>query len=93
MLHVSKPRVGKETEKTLKKEKTESSPTEQNDPTEEVENNAIHKDDVIGKSVTMLRRDAVGIKYVNLHKSANSCCLIRWQGVRAERCLKKCCST
>ena len=31
----------------------ESSPTEQNDPTEEVESNAIHKDDVNGKSVTM----------------------------------------
>ena len=57
MLHISKPRVRKETEKTLTKEKKESSPTEQNDPTEEVENNAIHKDDVNGKSV-MLRWDS-----------------------------------
>ena len=53
MLNISKPRVRKETKKTLKKEMRESSPTEQNDPTEEVESNAIHKDDVNGKSVTM----------------------------------------
>ena len=58
MLHISKPRVRKKTEKTLTKEKRESSPTEQNDPTEEVENNAINKDDVNGKSVTMLRWDS-----------------------------------
>ena len=58
MLHISKPRVKKETKKTLKKEKIESSPTEQNDPTEEVESNAIHKDDVNGKSVTTLRWDS-----------------------------------
>ena len=55
MLHISKPRVRKETEKTMRKEKRESSSTEQNDPdpTEEIENNAIHKNDVNGKSVTM----------------------------------------
>ena len=58
MLHISKPRVKKETKKTLKKEKIESSPTEQNDPTEEVDNKAIHKHDVNGKSVTMLRWDS-----------------------------------
>ncbi len=33
----------KETDKTLKKGKRESSPTEQNDQTEEIGNNAIHK--------------------------------------------------
>ena len=48
----------KKTEKTLTKEKRESSPTEQNDPTEEVDNNAIHKDDVNGKSGTTLRWDS-----------------------------------
>ena len=58
MLHISKPRVRKETDKTLKKVQKESSPTEQNDPTEEVDNNAIHKDDVNGKSVTTLRWDS-----------------------------------
>ena len=83
----------KETEKTMRKEKRESSSTEHNDPdpTEEIENNAIHKNDVNGKSVTMLRWDsqcrAVGIKYVILHKSANSGCLIRRQGVRASCCI------
>ena len=53
MLHISKPRVRKETEKTMRKEKRESSSTEQNDPdpTEEIGNNAIHKNDVNGKSV------------------------------------------
>ena len=93
MLHISKPRVRKETEKTMRKEKRESSSTEQNDPdpTEEIGNNAIHKNDVNGKSMTMLRWDsqcrAVGIKYVILHKSANSGCLIRRQGVRASCCI------
>ena len=58
MLHISKPKVRKETDKTLKKVKRESSPTEQNDPTEEVDNNAIHKDDVNGKSGTTLRWDS-----------------------------------
>ena len=55
MLHISKPRVRKETEKTMRKEKRESSSTEQNDPdpTEEIGNNAIHKNDVNGKSVKM----------------------------------------
>ena len=52
------PEWEKKLKKTLKKEKRESSPTEQNDPTEEVESNAIHKDDVNGKSVTMLRWDS-----------------------------------
>ena len=95
MLHISKPRVRKETETTMRKEKREYSSTEQNDPspdpTEEIGNNAIHKNDVNGKSVTMLRWDsqcrAVGIKYVILHKSANSGCLIRRQGVRASCCI------
>ena len=43
MLHRTKPRVRKETDKTLKKGKKEYSPTEQNDQTEEIGNNAIHK--------------------------------------------------